>query len=146
MTYAKDYYDRHSAKLDAIFGSEKDFLDTVRISIRQDSYYSKKNARLDLQDLTTAVAGGDPELAYGKRNATNRDLYFPDARALNKRIIPNSAKASTASWADEFGYDIEVKQYYEIKNSDLVLANIIVSEPDGSSPLEQWQYIDKDLV
>lgn len=146
MTYAEEYYNRNSIKIDSIFGSKKDFLDTVKISLRKDYYFSKRNARLDMQDLITAVKGGDVDLAYAKRNATNKDYYFPDSRALNRRIKSFSAKASDASWTDEFGFIVEVKQYYEIANSDLVLANIIVKEPDDDSPIESWEYIDRDLV
>ena len=146
MTYAETYYYKHATEIDKLFGDKKNFLDSVKYNIRQDYYYSAKNARLDIQDHITIKKGGDAELAYAKRNATNKDVYFPDSRTLNRRIDPNSAKPSTATWTDIYGFDVEVKQYYEIKNSNLVLANIITSEPGGGSPVESWEYIDKNYV
>ena len=146
MVYAESYYNKHAAEIDKLFGDKKNFLDSVKYNIRQDYYYSAKNARLDIQDHITVKKGGDAELAYAKRNATNKELYFPDSRKLNGKIKPSSAKLSTAKWTDIFGFDVKVEKYYEIKDSNLVLANIITSEPGGKSPVETWEYLDKNYV
>jgi len=145
MVYADTYYQKHKADIDKVFGSEAIFKTYVKNSIQQDYYYTKKNARLDIQDLIKAKKGGDWELAYAKRNATNKELYFPDARKLNKKIEEFSAKPSKSSFTDIFGNDIDILQYYEIKGEDVVLANIMVN-PKSGSPIEQWEYIDKQYV
>ena len=146
MKYAEKYYKMRQARIDAAFGNEKNWLSAVKYNIRQDSYYKTSNARLDMQDLLQDAEGKDSQLSYAKRNATNKDLFFPDARMLNRKMVPNSAKTSKAKWEDLFGNNIQVMQYYEIKNSNYVLANIITSDPDENSPIESWEYINKDLV
>lgn len=144
--FAKEYYTKHKSIIDSVFGNEKDFYNAVDKSVREVRFYSKKSANAAIKDLLVMHQGGDSKLIRAKRTADNKGLYFPDGRALNKRIKPFSSKSSSAAWTDPFGYDVEVKEYYEISNSDLVLANIIVSEPGGKSPRESWRFIDKDLV
>ena len=146
MQYATKYYNKHKAEIDTFFGNQKNWLDNVNYNLRNTYYTKATNARLDMQDLIQAKKGGDVELAFAKRTAVNKDVHFPDARALNKRIEAFDAKVSNAKWTDQFGYNKEVKQYYEIKNSNLVLANIITTEPSGGSPIETWEYIDKNYV
>lgn len=149
ISYASEYYDKHSKQLDKLFGNKRSFMNHVEYDMSgRENYSNKTDAGKALKAYIDAVAivkaGGDPEIYHAKAAATNVDEVFPDLRKLNKRMNGqrNYSKVGIKISNDpEDGAERTVLSYYEINNSNYVLAE--VKKVQDGSPYTVWQYIDR---
>lgn len=147
-----NYYNRHKDKLNQVYGSEK----SAKAHLKYDTpdmppnYFENYNSAKEAFDLTVEYKI-DPiraELKEAKMKAINKDIW-KSQRQLNNRINPDAFQSFNTSLGsldiNGMEYDAETLGYYEIKNSDQVLAQVRVSL-NGRSPWEIWQYIDREAV
>lgn len=147
--YIQSYYKRHKAELDSIFGNER----SAKAHLKHDvanapaNYFnSRENAREFYDDYLNSLINPEAHsLKIAKRDAINRSDYFKTNRELNKRIDASALiKNNKYLGVDAKGWDTSLIEYYEIKNSNLVLAH--TAKFNGSSAFEVWEYIDAGLI
>lgn len=142
--YIESYYKRHKNELDSIFGSERSAKAHLKYDVANapaNYFYSRENAREFYDDyLNSLINPAAHTLKVAKRDAINRHDYFKTNRELNKRIDENNLiKSNKYLGIDANGWDTSLIEYYEIKNSNLVLAH--TSKFNGSTSYEVWEYI-----
>ena len=153
------YYNSHKDDLLVIFGSERSAKAHLKydVSNMPANYFStKKHATEVFNDYIESITKPvSVRVRHAKKDALiNTPGVFSSGRELNNRIIGwdtdkdgnqidlfvNSGKALGRIGS----YDDTLIGYYEIKNSDQVLA--LVSHYNGKTRLEGWQFLDKELV
>ena len=153
------YYDSHKSDLLQIFGSERSAKAHLKYDVSnmpQNYFSTKKHATEVFNDYIESITKPvSVRVKNAKREALiNTPNVFGSGRELNNKII---------GWdTDKYGNQIDlfvsetkalgrVGQfndtligYYQIKNSDQVLA--LVSHYNGKTRLEGWQFLDKRLL
>lgn len=153
------YYNSHKNDLLQIFGSERSAKAHLKydVSNMPANYFStKKHATEVFNDYIESITKPvSVRVKNAKREALiNTPNVFGSGRELNNKIV---------GWdTDKYGnqidlfvnsnkalgrvgqFDDTLIGYYEIKNSDQVLA--LVSHYNGKTRLEGWQFLDKGLV
>ena len=141
--YAGDYYDKHQKSIDKLLNGKttrnnKDvFIDLVDDLFDQNrsKYTSKKSLRDGIQGIINELQGIDPRLNEIKREALNREeAGFKDLRKLNKRV-----SLQEISW---IGPD-NIIGYYDIKDSDYVIAHKLDYTFSSKSPTNVYEYITR---
>ena len=141
--YAADYYDKHQNTIDKILDGKttrnnKDvFIDLVDDLFQQNGvkYNSKKNLNEGIKGIINELRGIDPRLNEIKRTAENREeAGFKDLRKLNKRV-----SLQEISWS---GPD-NIIGYYDIKDSDYVIAHKLDYTFSSKSPTNVYEYITR---
>lgn len=146
------FYKAHKAELDKYYGDER----TAKAHLKYDTglnlmgnNYPKKateklNDYLDwLRDpkgneLKTAKA----EAIYNtKEDGTN---IYTKMTQLNKKIEANDYHIVNKVLGKKNGFDVTALGYYEIKNSDYVLAR--TEWYQGKTKIEAWEFIEKDRI
>lgn len=144
--YAKDYYKAHKRSIDKILDNarartgrfqnqtnEEAFIGQVEDLLIDQSSFQKKSTLNDrVQGLLNEFQGIDPNLGKIKREAEFRDeAGFHDLRLLNKRV---SNKEIAYNGPDN------IVGYYDIKNSDYVIAHRLDYSYSNQSPLDVYEY------
>lgn len=153
------YYNSHINDLLKIFGSERSAKAHLKydVSNMPANYFStKKHATEVFNDYIESITKPiSVRVRHAKKEALiNTPGVFSSGRELNNRIVGWDTD-STGNQIDLFvnsnkalgrigNYDDTLIGYYEIKNSDQVLA--LISHYNGKTRLESWQFLDKDLV
>ena len=141
--YAADYYDKHQKSIDKLLNGKttrnnKDvFIDLVDDLFDQNrsKYTSKKNLNEGIKGIVSELQGIDPRLSEIKRTALNREeAGFKDLRKLNKRV---SLQEIYYSGPDN------IIGYYDIKDSDYVIAHKLDYTFSSKSPKNLYEYISK---
>ena len=141
--YAADYYDKHQKIIDKLLNGKttrnnKDvFIDLVDDLFDQNrsKYTSKKSLNEGIRGIINELQGIDPRLNEIKREALNREeAGFKDLRKLNKRV-----SLQEISW---IGPD-NIVGYYDIKDSDYVIAHKLDYTFSSKSPTNIYEYITK---
>ena len=141
--YAADYYDKHQKSIDKLLKgrttrNNKDvFIDLVDDLFDQNrsKYTSKKSLNDGIRGIINELQGIDPRLNEIKREALNREeAGFKDLRKLNKRV-----SLQEISW---IGPD-NIVGYYDIKDSDYVIAHKLDYTFSSKSPTNIYEYITR---
>ena len=141
--YAAGYYDKHQKIIDKLLNGKttrnnKDaFIDLVDDLFKQNGvkYNSKKNLNEGIRGIINELQGIDPRLNEIKRDALNREeAGFSDLRKLNKRV-----SLQEISW---IGPD-NIVGYYDIKDSDYVIAHKLDYTFSSKSPTNIYEYITR---
>ena len=141
--YAANYYDKHQKSIDKLLDgkttrSHKDvFIDLVDDLFDQNrsKYTSKKSLNDGIRGIINELQGIDPRLNEIKRDALNREeAGFKDLRKLNKRV-----SLQEISW---IGPD-NIVGYYDIKDSDYVIAHKLDYTFSSKSPTNIYEYITR---
>ena len=141
--YAANYYDKHQKSIDKLLNGKttrnnKDvFIDLVDDLFDQNrsKYTSKKSLSDGIQSIINELQGIDPRLNEIKREALNREeAGFKDLRKLNKRV-----SLQEISWS---GPD-NIIGYYDIKDSDYVIAHKLDYTFSSKSPTNIYEYITR---
>lgn len=141
--YAANYYDKHQKSIDKLLNGKttrnnKDvFIDLVDDLFDQNrsKYTSKKSLSDGIQGIINELQGIDPRLNEIKRTALNREeAGFKDLRKLNKRV-----SLQEISWS---GPD-NIIGYYDIKDSDYVIAHKLDYTFSSKSPTNVYEYITR---
>ena len=141
--YAANYYDKHQKSIDKLLNgkttrNKKDvFIDLVDDLFDQNrsKYTSKKSLSDGIQGIINELQGIDPRLNEIKREALNREeAGFKDLRKLNKRV-----SLQEISWS---GPD-NIIGYYDIKDSDYVIAHKLDYTFSSKSPTNVYEYITR---
>ena len=141
--YAADYYDKHQNTIDKLLNGKttrnnKDvFIDLVDDLFDQNrsKYTSKKSLNEGIRSIVNELQGIDPRLNEIKREALNREeAGFKDLRKLNKRV-----SLQEISWS---GPD-NIVGYYDIKDSDYVIAHKLDYTFSSKSPTNIYEYITR---
>lgn len=150
--YAREFYSKHKRQVDNALRQaeanglirvpngdyEKVFTSIIKASPR--TFTSKEIAKRTVAKELYRLQGGDPDV-FDAKHAGNRGEYgFSDLRKLNKRL---DGQYQDWNYKDPSG-DWETDGYYEIANSDVVIAKVIHYE--SGSPIEMWEYINKDEI
>ena len=147
--YAAGYYDKHQKIIDKLLNGKttrnnKDvFIDLVDDLFDQNrsKYTSKKALNEGIKGIVSELQGIDPRLSEIKRTALNREeAGFKDLRKLNKRV-----SLQEISWS---GPD-NIIGYYDIKDSDYVIAHKLDYTFSSKSPTNVYEYttrIDAGLI
>ena len=147
--YAANYYDKHQKIIDKLLNGKttrnnKDvFIDLVDDLFDQNrsKYTSKKALNEGIKGIVSELQGIDPRLSEIKRTALNREeAGFKDLRKLNKRV-----SLQEISWS---GPD-NIIGYYDIKDSDYVIAHKLDYTFSSKSPTNVYEYttrIDAGLI
>lgn len=141
--YAANYYDKHQKSIDKLLDGKttrnnKDvFIDLVDDLFDQNrsKYTSKKSLNEGIRSIVNELQGIDPRLNEIKREALNREeAGFKDLRKLNKRV-----SLQEISW---IGPD-NIVGYYDIKDSDYVIAHKLDYTFSSKSPTNIYEYITR---
>ena len=141
--YAANYYDKHQKSIDKLLNGKttrnnKDvFIDLVDDLFDQNrsKYTSKKSLNEGIRSIVNELQGIDPRLNEIKREALNREeAGFKDLRKLNKRV-----SLQEISWS---GPD-NIIGYYDIKDSDYVIAHKLDYTFSSKSPTNVYEYITR---
>ena len=141
--YAADYYDKHQKIIDKLLNgrttrnNKEVFIDLVDDLFQQNGvkYNSKKNLNAGIRGIINELQGIDPRLNEIKREALNREeAGFKDLRKLNKRV-----SLQEISWS---GPD-NIVGYYDIKDSDYVIAHKLDYTYSSKSPTNIYEYITR---
>ena len=141
--YAANYYDKHQKSIDKLLNgkttrNKKDvFIDLVDDLFDQNrsKYTSKKSLSDGIHGIINELQGIDPRLNEIKREALNREeAGFKDLRKLNKRV-----SLQEISWS---GPD-NIIGYYDIKDSDYVIAHKLDYTYSSKSPTNIYEYITR---
>ena len=141
--YAAKYYEKHQNSIDKILDGKttrnnKDvFIDLVDDLFDQNrsKYTSKKSLNEGIRGIINELQGIDPRLNEIKRDALNREeAGFKDLRKLNKRV-----SLQEISW---IGPD-NIVGYYDIKDSDYVIAHKLDYTFSSKSPTNIYEYITR---
>ena len=141
--YAANYYDKHQKSIDKLLNgkttrNKKDvFIDLVDDLFDQNrsKYTSKKSLSDGIRGIINELQGIDPRLNEIKREALNREeAGFKDLRKLNKRV-----SLQEISW---IGPD-NIVGYYDIKDSDYVIAHKLDYTFSSKSPTNVYEYITR---
>lgn len=157
------YYNSHKSDLLTIFGNERSAKAHLKydVSNMPANYFStKKHATEVFNDYIESITKPvSVRVKNAKKEALiNTPSVFSSGRELNNKIVGwdwGTDKFGKRKQIDLFvnsnkalgrvgSYDDTLIGYYEIKNSDQVLA--LVSHYNGKTRLEGWQFLDKDLV
>lgn len=150
--YARDYYTKHKTQIDKILKQaeaagrirvpngdyENVFTSIIKATPR--TFTSKEIAKRTVDKELTRLLGGDPDVIDAKHAGNRGDYGFSDLRKLNKRL---DGVYQDWNYKDPSG-DWETDGYYEIANSNVVIAKVYHYE--SGSPIEMWEYIDKDEI
>lgn len=146
------FYKAHSKELLLYFKDEK----TAKAHLKYDAGLNvmgnnfPKKATEKLNEYLGWLK--DPKAADLK-NAKSEAIYntindgtniFTKMTQLNKKIDSNQYNITNKMIGNKNGFDVTVNGYYEIKNSDYVLAN--VEWVNGNTKIPAWEFIDKRLV
>ena len=143
IAYAAKYYDKHQISIDKLLKgrttrNKKDvFIDLVDDLFQQNGvkYNSKKNLNAGIRSIIDELQGIDPRLNEIKREALNREeAGFKDLRKLNKKV-----SYQEISWS---GPD-NIVGYYDIKDSDYVIAHKLDYTYSSKSPTNIYEYITR---
>lgn len=149
----KQYVNRNKRKLEQIFGS----LASASAHLKYDvpnlpkSVKSYKDASDIFSDYIDFFQnGGTPEynLKQAKKAAKNNTPgVFDDLRQLNKRIDPNAYQMADVPLEElrDGRFTRTLKGYYEIKNSDYVLA-YVSNKWDDNSEVNDWEFVQKGAI
>ena len=138
--YAANYYDKHQNTIDKLLNGKttrnnKDvFIDLVDDLFDQNRsrYRSKKTLNEGIRGIINELQGIDPRLNEIKRTAENREeAGFKDLRKLNNKV-----SLQEISW---IGPD-DIVGYYDIKDSDYVIAHKLDYTCSSSSPTDVYEY------
>ena len=141
--YAANYYNKHQESIDKLLDGKttrnnKDvFIDLVDDLFDQNrsKYTSKKSLNEGIRGIINELQGIDPRLNEIKRDALNREeAGFKDLRKLNKRV-----SLQEISW---IGPD-NIVGYYDIKDSDYVIAHKLDYTFSSKSPTNIYEYITR---
>ena len=141
--YAADYYDKHQKSIDKLLRgrttrNKKDvFIDLVDDLFDQNrsKYTSKKTLNAGIQGIINELQGIDPRLNEIKREALNREeAGFKDLRKLNKRVSPQEIAYNGPN---------NIVGYYDIKDSDYVIAHKLDYTFSSKSPSNIYEYITR---
>ena len=141
--YAANYYDKHQKSIDKLLNGKTTrnkkevFIDLVDDLFDQNrsKYTSKKSLSDGIQGIINELQGIDPRLNEIKRTALNREeAGFKDLRKLNKRV-----SLQEISWS---GPD-NIVGYYDIKDSDYVIAHKLDYTFSSKSPTNIYEYITR---
>ena len=141
--YAANYYNKHQESIDKLLDGKttrnnKDvFIDLVDDLFDQNrsKYTSKKSLNDGIRGIINELQGIDPRLNEIKREALNREeAGFKDLRKLNKRV-----SLQEISW---IGPD-NIVGYYDIKDSDYVIAHKLDYTFSSKSPTNIYEYITR---
>ena len=141
--YAANYYDKHKKSIDKLLRgkttrNKKDvFIDLVDDLFDQNrsKYTSKKTLNEGIRGIINELQGIDPRLNEIKREALNREeAGFKDLRKLNKRVSPQEIAYN--------GPD-NIVGYYDIKDSDYVIAHKLDYTFSSKSPTNVYEYITR---
>ena len=110
---------------------------------------ARKRALADAKRAAEQVL--DPEgfiLKEAKQNAfINTPNAFDKLTQLNRRIDKHGFLNDTKYLGqDSEGMNVMLNGYYEIKNSNYVLAYVSVQNPYSTSPNQAWLFIDRGLI
>lgn len=87
------------------------------------------------------------ELKRAKQEANINTPSFSKLSELNKKIDKKGFNmASKYLGRDDNNMNVELLGYYDIKNSNLVLAQVATENPYSRSPIVSWQFVDKAVV
>jgi len=153
------YYNNHKSDLLQIFGSERSAKAHLRYDVEdmpQNYFTTKKHATEVFNNYVESITRPvSVRVKHAKKEALiNSPNVFSSGRELNNKIV---------GWeTDKYGnqidlfvdsgkalgrigqFDDTLIGYYEIKNSDQVLA--LVSHYNGKTRLESWQFLDRNLL
>lgn len=141
--YAANYYNKHQNSIDKLLDgkttrNKKDvFIDLVDDLFGQNrsKYTSKKSLNEGIKGIVNELRGIDPRLNEIKREALNREeAGFKDLRKLNNRV-----SLQEISW---IGPD-NIVGYYDIKDSDYVIAHKLDYTFSSKSPTNIYEYITR---
>ena len=147
--YAADYYDKHQNSIDKLLdgkttrNNKNVFIDLVDDLFDQNrsKYTSKKNLNEGIRGIINELQGIDPRLNEIKRTALNREeAGFKDLRKLNKRVSPQEIAYSGPN---------NIIGYYDIKDSDYVIAHKLDYTFSSKSPTNIYEYttrVDAGLI
>lgn len=146
------FYKAHKTELDAYFGSEK----LAKAHLKYDAglnlvgaNYPKK-ATEKLNNYLNWIR--DPkanELKEAKAEAIYNSLedntkIFTKMTQLNRKIDANAYNITNKALGKKNGFDVTALGYYDIKNSDYVLAR--TEWYQGKTKIEAWEFIEKDRI
>ena len=152
-THAVDkFYKAHKTELDSYFGNEKAAKAHLKydagLNVMGNNFPKKATEKLNnylgwLRDPKAAeLKNAKSEAIYNSTNdGTN---IFTKMTQLNKKIDSNAFNITNKVIGNKNGFDVNVNGYYEIKNSDYVLAS--VDWVNGNTKVPAWEFIEKRLL
>lgn len=143
------FYKRNKRKLDIMFGDERSAKSHLRNDVEDlpASYFRdpKRATRIFNDYLDRLDNPTKYELRLAKREAiANNPEIYANYRELNKKIDSRDLKSYNKYLGVFDGYDVNVEEYYEIKNSDYVLAHNRYW--NGSTEYYKWEFTDRTLL
>ena len=149
----EQFVNRNKRKLEQIFGSVASANAHLKYDVPNlpQSVKSYKDASDIFNDYIDFFQnGGTPEynLKQVKKAAKiNTPRAFSDLRQLNKRINPNAYQMADVPLADlrDGRFTRTLKGFYEIKNSNYILA-YVSNQWDDNSEVSDWEFVKKSEV
>lgn len=148
----EQFVKRNKRKLEQIFGSVASANAHLKYDVSNlpQSVKSYKDASAIFNDYIDLFQNGEtPEykLKQAKKEAKNNTPgVFDNLRQLNKRIDPNAYQMADVQLAErDDRFTRTLKGFYEIKNSQYVLA-YVSNQWDDNSEVSNWEFVKKSEV
>lgn len=150
------FYNRHKDELLEIFGSERKAKANLKADngvypVNTDTVNSK-NATKVFNNYLDIIKSPNEELTKARREAGEESLQElleslgkENQRGLHKKFDQVSIQLDKNLGVDKYDRDITLTNYYNVKNSDYVLAHMYINQ-DTKSEFDYWDYVRKDQI
>lgn len=146
MDYAEQYYRKNEKKIKRLMPYIEDVNDfKMSVKYRMDApekFSSKTVAKEKMDDFIKEVSGVDMTKLRAKRQAfgyNGEEFGFTKMQQLNKKIGDYNDMEFKINDTEK------VIGYYDVKNSNAVLAQVEVKEPD-SSPYFVYKFVSRSYL
>ena len=151
---ATEYYQKHKRELDKIIpdihgvSKEKQFVDRFKYGIAGRGITNRSNTKKQFLEKVKYVKahlqGYNLDALEAKEKGINADKYgFKDKRKLNWRKF--NLKQDMKSHYYTKGND-EIEGYFEINNSDVVIAKVYSRKYSNESPEARFEFFKKNEI
>lgn len=146
MDYAEQYYRKNEEKIKRLMPYIEDVNDfKMVVKYRMDApekFSSKTIAKDKMDDFIREASGVDMDKLHAKRQAFNingEEFGFSKIQQLNKKIGDYNDMEFEISDTEK------VVGYYDIKNSNAILAQVEIKEPN-SSPYFVYKFVSRSYL
>ena len=146
MDYAEQYYRKNEQKIKTIMPYVEDVEDFKMVveyrMFAPAKFSSKKIAKQKMDDFMKEISGVDMDKLKAKREAFNYngpEFGFDKIQKLNKKI------GDYSDFEKQLTETEKLVGYYEIKNSDAILAQLEIHEP-GQSPYYVYRFVSRSAL
>lgn len=146
MDYAEQYYRKNEEKIKRLMPFVSDITDfKMAVKYRMDApekFSSKTIAKDKMDDFLRQASGVDMDKLHAKRQAFNingEEFGFSKIQQLNKKIGDYNDMEFEISDTEK------VVGYYDVKNSNVILAQVEIKEPN-SSPYFVYKFVSRSYL